>query len=97
MHLAATTGRIWRKGSSGVVITSVGSNGKTALVWGVRKTSKTQGRLVAYRVVVPRGRRSPAGVRDVSIGLFSKFTPPAVGQDEIFVGGSGHVVGFGFK
>jgi hypothetical protein len=94
-RLAARTTPLWGAGSGSPVVTSVGSRAGSALVWAVSKNVGAP-RLRVF-AAVPAPRRGPLQVASFPVGAFTKFAPPGVGPDSIFVGGAGHVVGFGVR
>lgn len=99
-HLAARTGLITGGGSSGVMITSVGSNESTALAWvitkGLRGGNGT-GTLRAYDVALGAGKSAPTQAATFSIGQYAKYVPPGIGPDAIYIAGAGHIEALGIR
>jgi hypothetical protein len=95
--LVGTTPAVWGPKSGSPVVTSIGLQGDSAIVWGVTRRGGW-GQLRVYGAVLAgRGSRTPSQLARFSVGPVDKFSPPGVGPDEIFVGGNGHVVGFGVR
>jgi hypothetical protein len=94
-RLAGSTASIWGPGSGSPIITTVGSRSSSALVWAVNRGVGAPRLRVYEPVIAPKGQRLP--VASFPVGAFTKFAPPGVGPDEVFVGGAGHVVGFGVR
>jgi iron transport multicopper oxidase len=96
LSLQATSSDAFGFGSSAPVITSVGTNPGTALVWMTWMTngSGTEAQLRAYDPVPVGGH--PVLRWSAPIGTASKFAMPGVGAGRIYVGTrDGHVLGFG--
>lgn len=96
LQQAGETGLIWGKGSGSPIVTSIGSDSTSAMVWAVSKGVGAP-RLRVYAAAIQRGAHAPTQLASFPIGPFAKFAEPGVGPDEIFVGGAGHVVGFGIR
>jgi hypothetical protein len=94
LRLAARTAAVWGAGSGSPVVTSIGMRSGSALVWGV---SRGVGSPQLRAFSIPSRGRSPVQLASFPVGAVTKFAPPGVGPDEIFVGGDGHVVGFGAR
>jgi hypothetical protein len=62
----------------------------------VRELASSLSRRV-YGAVIGRRSHTPTLLASFPVGGFTKFAPPGVGTDQIFVGGAGHVVGFGVR
>jgi hypothetical protein len=96
LALVGTTSRIWGWGSGSPVVTSTGTAGGSALVWGVYSsgTSGTGGLLQAYDAVPVNGVMQLR--YSVPIGTASKFTVPATDAGRLYIGTrDGKVYGFG--
>jgi hypothetical protein len=97
-HLAGQTPLISGTGSSGAVITSVGSSGTTALAWIVtRSPSSGDGTLRAYDVVMGPGASGPKQVASFPVGSYTEYVPPGLGSDTVYVAGAGHIEAFGLR
>jgi hypothetical protein len=94
--LVGTSPAVWGPQSGSPIATSIGRQAGSALVWGVTRSGGS-GQLRAYPGVLPARSRSTAQLASFSLGAIDKFSFPGVGQDEIFVGGNGHVVAFGIR
>jgi hypothetical protein len=93
---AANTDAILGFGSSSPVVTSNGSVGGSAVVWVVQTSGGdgTNAKLRAYRAVPSGGKM--VLIKSFDIGTASKFNPPGVSNNRIYVGTrDGHVRGFG--
>jgi hypothetical protein len=83
-------------GSSGPVITSDGTTSGTAVLWIINMAggSDPHTMLQAYNPVPQHGTLQLIG--QWPIGMGTKFNPPGIGGNRVFVGTQdGHVVGFG--
>jgi hypothetical protein len=95
-RLMGTSQAVWRPQSGSPVVTSIGRRADSALVWGVTRNGGS-GTLRVFSGVLGARTRSAAQLASFSVGPIDKFTFPGIGQDEIFVGGDGHVVAFGVR
>ncbi|PZS08217.1 MAG: hypothetical protein DLM64_13025 [Solirubrobacterales bacterium] len=92
LRRVGATGAFWGKGSGSPVVTSIGARSDSAMVWAVSR-GVGPATLHVYAAVSPG--RKPAQLKSFSVNPFTKFAPPGVGNDEIFVAGAGHVTAFG--
>jgi hypothetical protein len=95
-RLVGATKEFWGVGSGSPIVTSVGASNGTAMVWDVAKNVGPTV-LRVYDAVIPRRSRAPILLASFPVGQFTKFAPPGVAPDEIFIGGAGHVLGFGIR
>jgi iron transport multicopper oxidase len=96
LSLSTKTPDTFGFGSSAPVITSNGTTSGTALAWLVWSpdASGVGAQLRAYDATPQNG--APKLRYSTAIGTATKFTPPGVGGNRIFVGTrDGHVLGFG--
>jgi hypothetical protein len=96
LTLAGMTGLIRGAGSGSPIVTTAGSRSNTALVWDIDKNVGPS-KLSVYLPTIASGAHAPTLVASFPIGQFTKFSPPGVGDDEIFVPGAGHVMAFGIR
>jgi hypothetical protein len=96
LRLVGATGLGWGKASGSPIVTAVGSNSNSAMVWAVSRGVGAP-RLRVYSVLIQRGVHAPTQLASFPVGAFAGFAEPGVGPDQIFVGGAGHVVGFGIR
>jgi hypothetical protein len=95
-RLVGMTNELWGIGSGSPIVTSVGGRGGTAMVWDVAKNVGPTV-LRVYGAVIGRRSHTPTLLASFPVGPFTKFALPGVGTDQLFVGGAGHVVGFGVR
>jgi hypothetical protein len=95
-RLVGMTKELWGVGSGSPIVTSVGGRDSTAMVWDVGKNVGPTV-LRVYGAVIGRRSHTPTLLATFPVGKFTKFAPPGVGTDQLFVGGAGHVVGFGVR
>src|ERR1035437_4185346 len=92
----ATAAETFAFGSSSPVVTSNGTTSGSALVWVVRRGEGggTGAQLQAYSPVPVNGTLPL--VASFPIGTSTKFNPPGIGNNRLYVGtADGHVLGFG--
>jgi hypothetical protein len=95
-RLFGMTKELWGVGSGSPIVTSVGGRDDSAMVWDVGKNVGPTV-LRVYSAVLGRRPHTPTLLASFPVGPFTKFAPPGVGTDQLFVGGAGHVVGFGVR
>jgi len=96
LSLVGTSADVFGLSSSPAVVTSDGTNSGTALVWVIRAPggNGTGAQLRAYSPVPVNGTLQL--VKSWPIGVSTKFNPPAVDNNHVYVGTrDGHVLGFG--
>ena len=96
LSLVGSTAEAFGFSSSAPVVTSNGSSSGTALLWAVRSpdASGVGATLEAYNPIPVGGALQQ--VFSAPIGTSSKFNPPGVGGNRIYVGTrDGNVIGFG--
>lgn len=96
LSLAASSTDAFAYVSSGPVVTSNGTASGSAIVWIIR-TPVTSGQNAQLRAYLPVSSGAyPTLIWSAPIGISSKFNPPGVGDNRIYVGtADGHVIGFG--
>lgn len=93
---AGHTADAWGFGSGSPIVTQQGPATGTALVWAVHKPASGLAELRAYLPTVAGGQ-SPTLVAAFPVGAFTKFAPPGVSDNRLYVGNAtGQVYGFGY-
>ena len=96
LHRAGVTPAVWGQGSGSPVVSSIGWRSDTALVWAVGRGAGPP-RLRVFRAVPAPGTPAGEQIASFPVGAVAKFAAPGVGNDEVFVAGAGHVIGFGVR
>jgi hypothetical protein len=96
LTLAGMTDAIRGAGSGSPIVTMAANRSSTALVWDIDKNVGPS-MLRVYMPTIASTAHAPTQIASFPIGQFTKFSPPGVGADEIFVPGAGHVMAFGVR
>jgi len=97
LKLTASTGLIMGSGSAHPIVTSVGANASTGIVWVVTRPVDgiTGGTLRAYYLTPKHGH--PVQIKSWKLGVIAKFDPPGIGPDQLYLGGADDVIRFGVR